>query len=81
MLTSNKEGLILEYAQKPVRHYLQIDGFLPDECDDLITSGRDGYGMVFCESYELRRSDISVRIHILEGTQKKDALALLKKSI
>jgi len=79
-----KEELLRKYAEKPVRRFLQLDGFSvwtgvvgePPEPTELFP---DGYDVFAGETYELRASgpELAVRVHIAEGADREQVLALL----
>lgn len=81
-----KEELLSKYAKKPVRRLLQLDGFSmwmgvcgePPEPTELFP---DGYDVFAGETYELRSSgpDLAVRLHVAEGADRGQVLALLDK--
>ena len=76
-----REELVEEYARKPVRCFLQVDGWedkngggsamRPDEEGHVLTSGT---------RYELRNTDFPMRVQIYEASDKETVLALLGKA-
>ena len=76
-----REELVEEYAHKPVRCFLQVDGWedkngggsamRPDEEGHVLTSGT---------RYELRNTDFPMRVQIYEASDKETVLALLGKA-
>jgi hypothetical protein len=76
-----REELLEEYARKPVRCFLQVDGWEdnhggntvvhPDEEGHVLTSGM---------RYELRKTNYPMRVQIYEGSDKEAVLTLLNKA-
>lgn len=68
----SKDELLERYAEKPVRGFLVVDVLGLDE---------EG-AKVYCYSdYELRNSDLPVRIYVAEGTSKGETLYYLSQVI
>ena len=77
-----KEQLLEHYATGDIRQYYQLDGCINDFGYDSITpSDEEGDCLTGTYSYELRRTDIPVRIHVLKDTPRKDAVRILKKMV
>jgi hypothetical protein len=73
-----KAELLAKYAQRQALLFHQFDGFL-DSADDFSDQG-DGDSIFSRSTYELRKG-IDVRIQILDGTTKEDAVRILRKMV
>lgn len=73
--------LLNNASNKPIREVYQVDGFTPDQCDSVIKADQDGYGLMAGWQNELRATKIPVRIQIIKGTNKEDAVNLLRKGL
>ena len=73
-----KAELLAKYAQRQALLFHQFDGFL-NSADDLSDVG-DGDAIFSGSTYELRNG-IDVRIQILDGTTKEDAVRILRKMV
>ena len=75
-----KGELIADACAKPVRLLIQYDGWPQHEADGLIESDGDGHCLFEKLTWELRRTDIPVRVCINpQRTSKAEVLELLKK--
>ncbi len=72
--------LLEEAAAKPVQRLLQVDGHRA-AADSVMQPDEDGHDLMAGETYELRKSGdwVPVRVHIHEGAEKGEVLALLRK--
>lgn len=73
-------SLLLDYARKQPRDYLQLDGFggvHPD--DDVLQADGDGDSLTSSWQTELRHGPPEVRVQILADTIREDAARLLRK--
>jgi hypothetical protein len=79
---SAKEKLLEHYEYGQVQTYLQIDGI--DECGgDGVCIVPDDENDFICwgQTDELRHQQVPVRVQILAGTKKSDAIRLLTKCL
>ena len=74
-----KAKLLLDAAQKEPHIFYQYDGFLNSQPDCVFKPDEDGDALFASVTPELRHGGIDVRIQILAGTPKKDAVRILKK--
>jgi hypothetical protein len=81
MWTRNQEWAeaVTAAVQKPVRRFLQLDGWLQDYPDGLLNPDADGHVVTAGLSLDLRKSDWPVRVQIHEHAAREDVLALLGK--
>ncbi len=79
----SRESLLQDASEKPVHYFLQVDGHALGGGmeDDVLLPDADGYALTGGGAYELRHGGIPVRVQILEGTTKQDAIILLEKAI
>ena len=63
-MNKTKQELIEEAARKPVRKFLQMDGFMNVEGDSIMRPDADGDTVSFGESDELRNLHDIVRVQI-----------------
>lgn len=78
-MEKRKGELIAAACEKPVRLLIQYDGW-SQEGDDIFKPDEDGHIVCSRFTYELRRSDWPVRVHVNpQATSKKEVLDLLKK--
>jgi len=76
-----KQELLEHYAEKEANRFDQFDGLLDSHPDNGFLPGdADGDALCECMTWELRGA-IPVRVQILEGTPKADALRLLQKIV
>lgn len=66
------EELLKSHAEKPVRRFLTVDVFGLDE---------KGASLHCYPDFELRNSDLPVRVYIAEGTSKGEVLFYLSEII
>ena len=78
---SLKANLLLDASEKQPHVYYQFDGFLNAQPDCVSRPDEDGDDMFSCITPELRSGCIDVRIQILAGTSKKDAVRIAKKLV
>ena len=78
---SLKESLLLEAAEKKPHVFYQYDGFLNAQPDCVFRPDEDGDAIFEGVRPELRHGGIAVRIQVLGGTPKKDAVRILKKMV
>ena len=67
-------------AEKPLRSIRQFDAwsdFPPG--DSFVKPDKDGHALTTIKAREPRRTDSTVRVQVLEGADKADVLALLRK--
>lgn len=76
-----RANLLLDAAGKKPQAYYQYDGFLNAQPDSVCRPDEDGDDLFSCVTPELRRAGVDVRIQILAGTPKKDAVRILKKMV
>ena len=75
------EELIEEYASKPVRCFLQVDGWESRDGGDSTTPpDEDGHVLTGGVRYELRNTGSPVRVQIHEASDKETVLVLLSKA-
>lgn len=70
------DELLREYAKKPVRTFIQIDGF----SDGDMGSDSDGDNLWLTATYELRNCGHPLRIQVAEGSDTEVVLRLLAKA-
>jgi len=78
---ADKVALLEHYAFKDVLHFTQYDGWIdypPGDC--VMTPDEEGDVVMSTSAWELR-SGVPVRVHILDGTETKDAIRILQKMI
>jgi hypothetical protein len=76
---SLRATLLLKAAPKPIRKFLQLDGFDDMWGDNVTKPDKDGDVLFGGETYELNRSGNPVRVLVHEGTPKATVLRLLTK--
>lgn len=76
-----KGRLLLEASQKDPHAYYQFDGFLNTQADCVFSPDQDGDALFAGVTPELRSGGVPVRIQILAGTKKKDAVRVAKKLV
>lgn len=76
-----QEDLLKHYANRDPRRFIQFDCFCNVEPGDpIIVPDNDGDSEFILETYELMSGEPTVRILILPGTTKKDAIRVLRKT-
>lgn len=73
-----KAGLLAHYAAREPYLFHQYDVFLNAGSDDLAQADTDGDQMFRTASWELK-SGVPVRIHVLDGTPKAEAIRAVAK--
>lgn len=76
-----KQEKLDHYAEREPREFKQYDGFYFEDKlgDDFTTPDADGDSITFQGTCELMTGPDGVRVLIPMGTEKKDAIRLLKK--
>jgi hypothetical protein len=75
------EQLLRKYAKKPVRKFIQIDGWVQEyDRRNVLNGDGDGHVLMTGETYELRNTADPLRVQIPEGADKETVLALLAKA-
>jgi hypothetical protein len=76
-----REELLEEYARKPVRCFLQVDGWEDEpSMDSVVHLDEEGHVLMSGMRYELRNTDLPLRVQIYEGSDKEAVLTLLSKA-
>jgi hypothetical protein len=75
----DKERLLASAGAKPVRFFLQLDGFADLDPDHLFGPDPDGDALYATHAWELSRTGLPVRVLIHEGTSRATALRLMRK--
>lgn len=73
-----REEIILQAAEKPIRKMVQFDVFTGAVEDDLIVPDEDGDWISFGSSYDLVRSEC-IRLRFIAGTPLADVSRALRK--
>lgn len=74
-----RSELLAKYADKPVTHYYQFDGFIHAQPDGVVRPDEDGDANFAVETYELMAYDWGVRVLIPDGISPQDAARSLTK--
>ncbi len=76
-----QEELVQEYFGKPVRCFLQVDGWEHRQGSDSVMRPDDeGHVLTSGIRYELRNTDFPMRVQIHEASDKETVLTLLSKA-
>src|SRR5215210_1235686 len=76
-----REELLEEYARKPVRCFLQVDGWEDKHSEDpVVHLDEEGHVLMSGMRYQLRNTDFPLRVQIYEGSDKEAVLTLLSKA-
>src|SRR5919202_1067169 len=76
-----REELLEKYARKPVRCFLQVDGWENNDGEDpAVHPDEEGHALMSGMRYELRNTDFPMRVQIHEGSNKETVLTLLSKT-
>lgn len=76
-----REEVLEEYAHKPVRCFLQVDGWEDKHGGDpVVHPDEEGHVLTSGMRYELRNTDFPIRVQIYEGSNKEVVLTLLSKA-
>jgi hypothetical protein len=76
-----REELVEEYARKPIRCFLQVDGWEDnDSGDSVVRPDEDGHVLTSGTRYELRNTAFPMRVQIHEASDKETVLTLLSKA-
>ncbi len=73
-----RPALLAHYAEREAFCFHQFDVFLGAEPDDVVLTDDDGDAMFRTGSWELC-SGVPVRLHVLDGTSKADAVRAVRK--
>ena len=68
-----------EFREKPIREVLQWDCFTGVIQDNVIPPDKDGHLIMGGRVWDLRKTDIPVRVQVIPGISKREALILLNK--
>ena len=71
--------MITAFREKPIREILQWDGDFGIPQDNAARPDKDGYLVMGGRVWDLRKTSWPVRVQIIPGISKKDALILLNK--
>jgi hypothetical protein len=74
-----RSELIAKYADRPVNHYYQFDGFVHAPHDDILRPDEDGDALFAGETYELMAYNFGVRVLIPDSISPRDAARTLTK--
>lgn len=83
----SKESLLEHYATGDIHKFTQIDGWLisntKTNIGDLMETDKDGDSLIAGKTEELRHSPsaLAVRIFVHEGTERRDAVRLIRKML
>ena len=77
-LSNRKKELLAHYASKAPRFFHQWDA-IPHGGESI--TDLDGDDLWMTDTWELRSAVLPVRIQILEGTEKADAIRVLEKML
>jgi hypothetical protein len=76
-----REELLEECARKPVRCFLQVDGWEDEHSGDpVVNPDEEGHVLMSGMRYQLRNTDFPMRVQIYEGSDKEAVLTLLSKA-
>lgn len=79
---TRKDELLRHYGEGEPALFVQFDADAPGEhADGWLLPDNDGHCVSWGETYELRRSNLPVRLQIRSGTDAATALALLRKIV
>ena len=76
-----REELMTEFQKKPIRRVLQFDANFHHPLDNVDPADEDGHTIWVNQVWDLRKTDLPVRVQILPDISKKDALILLNKIV
>ena len=75
-----KEKLLDHYAQSEPQAFRQFDGYVEiDFPDCFVVADSDNDSVTQGISHELWGSEVTVRVHVREGSRRNDAIRLLEK--
>ena len=77
--TEAKFEKLAAYAVKPLSEYVQYDGFIATEADCVFLPDDDGDCLFKVGTEELMNGNVGVRLLVLPGTKKADAIRVIKK--
>jgi len=71
--------MVTKYREKPIRRILQFDANIRHPLDNVDPADEDGHTVWIDQVWDFRATSLPVRVQIIPGISKRDALILLNK--